>query len=889
MSAINEEMTFVSRDCKSILDICDKISKASEAILGNDKTRLLASDQLSGRLKARDHDSELYAAARLRDVPVLARVGCKDDSHRTRTFYVCPCPPPQGIPRANLGSVYSPLGRLAVLPLGGTLVTAKGESLTVTDRATLRPSGYASAKDVHDSLFESVSRDRVRVKSLRDFVRTFGENKPKLADETGDEPPLVPAEELDVVIDEGESRLPARSHALALPPLLDLAQDEVLRRPFGTPQFIVGPPGSGKTVTLVRRLDFMITREALEAEAPDLPDRLAALSSQPHQTSWYLFVPTDGERRYLRDAFAELVIPGFDKNALTWEEARLDLAANHFRILAPGGLRLAKPSGRVAKAAGADPVGWYTDFASHQAKAFSQAQRAQARFLLAQPDQEVADLGQRLTDALAQSSDHSLSWHGRALAPFQAAISDMVAARTETLSRELRAAFQGHVDRDPTLIEGLVALQAPSGRAQGEGGPGPSQNPFRREAYRIYSSALLDHATALAKGKALPRDSRSGRVLGWLGEGRLLPQARLRELGADRVVVKALRRFKTDCPSFHNAYFDSIVPNYLRFRRHNRLWYTQAAGASRLAEPPEIDLLLLAFLEAGAGILKGAGPAPAGLNWSLDNQAYLCRNQVLVDGASGFSPVQLKCMASLASPALGSVTAAADLGATPPANGLQSLDDVEWAMPQAVVTELAVNYRQSPQLLGLTDLLSGASKPRFSSSRFESKGPRPALGQNLGPLPATAAWLTDRLSEIASRSGPLPTTAVALAKPSDVGPMAEALSRALAADPERFPDNPGLRALASRPGQPLGLSGDVRVLSLDEARGLEFEAFFLVAPDGLTPADLPPADLYLAAGRAVTYLGLAFRSALPADLDNLSRLTVPSWSQPQETFAAVSL
>jgi DNA helicase IV len=240
-------------------------------------------------------------------------------------------------------------------------------------------------------------------------------------------------------------------------------------------------------------------------------------------------------------------------------------------------------------------------------------------------------------------------------------------------------------------------------------------------------------------------------------------------------------------------------------------------------------------------------------------------------------------MTSLVNAELGTVTAAADLQLRTTEWGLRSLDDLEWAMPKVVLTELQSNYRQSQQLLELSDLLSGASQNRFSVSRFDSKGLKPTLGQKCGSLTETAKWLSERVSEIVHRAGRLPSTGVAVLKPSEVAPLTEALSRVLASQ--------DLKARAFTPGQPLGFSNDIRVLTLDEARGLEFEAFFLVSQEDLSRSqpDLYNRLLYLASSRAITYLGFIFRETLPSNLDNLTRLTVPDWSQPHETFATLSL
>jgi hypothetical protein len=639
----------------------------------------------------------------------------------------------------------------------------------------------------------------------------------------------------------------------------------------------------------------MISSEALETENITLFEKLDAQSTQGHPVSWYFFVPNEAVRRYTRDSFTRLVIPGFEKNTLTWEEARHDLAKNYFRILSTEnyrGLIPAKSLGRVSKAAIADTVAWYSDFSAYQARAYFQALRAQVGLLVRRDETDLSSLGQDLLELLGKSSDHSLAWFRQALDHFQENISNLVEARSGRLNKELRSAFQSHTERDPGLIGGLVSIGQDGDRVGKKEESGRPEALFRREAFRIYSSAILDYAVSLAKGRKQSRDSRTGRVLAWLGEGRLMPQDRLQELGTDQIICRILKRFKVDCPVFLNTYFDSIIGNYLRFRRLNRLWYTKAAGASRQVEPLEIDLLLLAHLEPGSSLLKANGAdqtvIKACLNWSLDNQAYLTRNQVIIDAASDFSPVQLKCMASLASAELGSVAVAADLGLRTTPWGLTSLDDLEWALPKAVVTELRVNYRQSEQLLELTDLLSGSSKNRFSSSLFKTKGPKPVLAENLSGLAETADWLADRVAEIVDRAGRLPATAVAVFKPSEVGLLSEALTKALAKNPALA----DYKALAARPGQTPALSNDIHVLALNDANGLEFDAFFLAALDDPTKdqPELQAKLLYLAASRAVTYLGFVFRGSLPADLDNLARLSAPSWSQPHETtITALSL
>jgi hypothetical protein len=341
------------------------------------------------------------------------------------------------------------------------------------------------------------------------------------------------------------------------------------------------------------------------------------------------------------------------------------------------------------------------------------------------------------------------------------------------------------------------------------------------------------------------------------------------------ILAAALGRFRTEDPAFLNAYFGSIVNNYLRFRRTNRLWYGQGARGAAVCDL-EVDLLLLSFLAPGAELIRSRRAEGWGaLNWTLRNHAYLMRNQVLVDEMSDFSPVQLKCMASLSDPFLGSVTASGDLELRTTPWGLRSLDELEWAIPKARLTELSVNYRQSKTLSEISDVLSGNPRSRFLSSRYPSVGPRPALLAR-GPSAAeAAAWIAGKISEIVERAGKLPSAAVIVPSPAEAAPMAEALREPLA----------GLGQGAVAAGGPAGLGrgAGVRVLSAADARGLEFEAVFVVRPEDMrkTHPDLYLKMAYLAASRAATYLGFVFGDGVPEEFAHVAAQAAAAWSAPR--------
>jgi hypothetical protein len=882
-SQVNEEMTLVARDCQSILDICDKLADAGRRLAEGDRTRLLDSPQLAGRLAAADHGSQLWAAARLMDAPVVARIVCKDETNRTRIFYTTPAAPPPGVARANLSSLYSPFGRLTVLPLGGSLVTPKGERLVLTERALLRPKDYLSVRDVANTLFESTSREAVRVRSLRSFQRAFGERRAKDAAAEAAAGPVAP-EELEVVVDEGEIRPPLLSLSLAQPLIPDAVQDELARLPLLARPLIIGPPGSGKTTALIRRLDFLISREAAEAAEPGSYARLDERTALPHAASWALFVPTGELLAYLRESFSALLIPGFDHGARAWEQARLEMARDDFGLLGPGALELA-PDGRggLAAAAASAPIEWYRDFAGFQASTWTASLAARAKTLSGNRDEQVAALGRTLVELLEAAgrlpgAAHGPAWFHQAFAPHLESVAELVEERRQRIRSGLKSAFRKLESQDPGLVRDLVSLSA-GGRSGPADEPQAGPDRLRPAAWRLYAQTVSDLALAVHQGRNLSEDSLSGRAAAWLGQGRLPGPAQLADLGADRAALLALKRFKVDDRLFLGSYFDSILPNYLRFKRRSQLWYRPGRAAPGRVEAPEIDLLLLATLAPAAELarLEASAPGSVAPCRAVARHRRLMRNQVVIDEAAGFTPVQLKAMACLAHPA-GAVSAAADLGAPADPSGAQpgapsgsgNLSDLRWALGKIDPYELGVNYRQSLKLSELADAVAGGGRARFGGHHYGAPGPRPAMVVKAGAPAGAARWVAARIGEIRDRSQALPSVAV-IAPQRLVGPLSEALARLLAP----------IEVEILLPGRATDRPSVVRILTPAQARGLEFEAVLLVDPE--------PGGLYLGATRAATYLGLCLTGALAPELEFLRSRTVVDWAQPEVPLETLSL
>ena len=97
--------------------------------------------------------------------------------------------------------------------------------------------------------------------------------------------------------------------------------------------FLVGPPGTGKTTTLIRRLAQKRMEEALTDDEREVLARAGLSESFTRPDSWVMFSPTELLKLYLRDAFNRESVPASRDNLRTWDKERTVLARGVFKIL----------------------------------------------------------------------------------------------------------------------------------------------------------------------------------------------------------------------------------------------------------------------------------------------------------------------------------------------------------------------------------------------------------------------------------------------------------------------------------------------------------------------------------------------------------------------------
>lgn len=842
-------------------------------------------------------DTEMEALAALIEQPVIARIQFINENDEEDTIFITRSTP-RSVPGFKIASYRAPLGRIASLAAGdeGTFRFGSTErDLLVDSSARLKPQREHGQWDSRDSEIDIRGLGRFTVGSLRELL------EPRVHVEEGELESLWD-DETDANVLEGVRRAILTKMGLRDQPILDRHQDEIFRMPINSRCFLSGPPGTGKTTTLIRRLGQKTDRQALEESEEEirLVRQVEEETGRQHESSWILFSPTELLRQYVKEAFNKEGLAASDGHIRTWEEFRRELAREELGLLrtsAGTGPFVERRAQDYLKPEVIDEAKWYDDFRDFLDESVAEELRSDAEFLAKSSASDLSAIGDLLGDAFKSPGRDFYARTMRSVAGLVPEIREAIASRSDAISRILTRARNAltYEDRNfPDLLREEISrqltadpqdadeedeLEAVLGDEDEQTAEPQAGRPVsRQQGLMRYERALKSLAKARWARRRVSEKSQDGMLLAWLSPNRTPKDDEISELGKLLAEQSRLRKFER----LERLFLRGIPAKYKRFRTEmakTERWYKATPTKASDIHWQELDLVILATLQIANELLSNYR-SRAGFELPtvgpLATFRYIQRAQVLVDEATDFSRVQLACMQELAHPAAGSFFLCGDINQRLTLWGLKSNDALDWIGARIERKSITVSYRQSQRLVDVAKQIAtiGGSEANdiILPDRLDAEGLPPIWQTRLRDNAAIAEWLTLRIHEIDRMVRKATTIAVLVNEEEHVEPLALELNDRL--------EEINLSAVACKDGKVVGNDRDVRVFNIQHIKGLEFEAVFFVDLDKTIAQhpDLFSKYLYVGATRAATYLGVTFHGDIPQKIEPLSHHFGQDWS-----------
>ncbi|MBM4346495.1 MAG: hypothetical protein FJ100_24225, partial [Deltaproteobacteria bacterium] len=330
---------YLERVCTAVLSTVEKISSDAQTEVERRMQRRLEqrpSDDAVGQETTRVAEANLAAARLAARQPVDARVVATDlDSGKSIVVYVARHPGgrPTAENHAQVVNYHGPLGRLATVQAGEEIdiqLPRRPAEYHIDESAQFEPSRDGGGLwDVLGLRARRASGEELyAIGSLRAFLRNAGD----VAAEFDISAALRGATEReDSLLAARLSRNKAR-RAVAVDvelrdrALLDRFQDEIFRLPLASGLCVLGPPGTGKSTTLVHRCAQKLVWQHLTDEEQRHLVRLGFSEDAKGRGSWVMFSPSELLTFYLQNAFNNLGVAAARANTQTWAGYSIELS-----------------------------------------------------------------------------------------------------------------------------------------------------------------------------------------------------------------------------------------------------------------------------------------------------------------------------------------------------------------------------------------------------------------------------------------------------------------------------------------------------------------------------------------------------------------------------------
>jgi DNA polymerase III delta prime subunit len=886
-----EQLSEIKERATESLDVFHEISSLAESKLSelpSGGAQSLANPQTftSGRAVNNINDTSREVNGSysfLKNEPAISRVKVCDEDGLEETFYFCRTMPVNLKGNHKLSGYRSPIGRLAAAYVGDdvTVVINKQETkYEVLEKISFTPVLKDREWDSVNTIFE-LDESPKTVPSLIGLLKRFDNDK--LLDQ------LLAAEQGSSFIVDGIRREAIKTMSLRDKPILDKFQDEIFRLPIDSHLLILGPPGTGKTTTLIRRLGQKLDNFGLNESERELVNKIENYSGLAHESSWLMFTPTELLKQYVKEAFNREKIAAPNENIKTWDYHRKYIARNVLGLLktasTKGRFVLRDKNQHVSNTIVISPENWFLKFNEfHDLRIIGSVEGNILGISEFNGESEVEAISNQLSK-IVEKSKTPLSLC-RSLFSEEEKIEPLLKKYKEFSDNEIKKSlnlllntegkeFLGKLSNFIDSLKVDVTDVDDDEDVSDDGEVSLTITPISK-ATQQYNRFIRSLARNIYQNKKFKKSSNNEKIQRWL-EGKLPAESILKEIGRSVSLQTSLRKFM----NLSKRYVAEVPVSYREFRKANGSnsdLYSKLPEKANELSLFELDAVILLQLQIARELLEQSFVSKNIELAKFSNIkaiSSLFRNQILVDEATDFSVIQLACMFNLTEPRMKSFFASGDFNQRITTWGCRSDEQIKWISNTIEMKAINIIYRQSRLLNDFSNklmkLMSFSSEGTALPEHLAHTGFSPVLAENLSSLDESSAWISERISEIEKNSDGMPSVAILVTDESMIQPLADELNDHL--------QELSLNAVGCPGGRVIGENGDVRVFSVEHIKGLEFEAVFFVGIDKLAEnsPELFEKYLYVGATRAATYLGVIAEHELPVLLDPVRELFAANW------------